>query len=240
MRIVFFIYGVLCLVLLFLLTGPLFIACVFINTDAAINLAYVLLRYIARLWLGLTFLRLRITGQARYNREQRILIANHSSYLDILTAMASIRGRYRILGKSGMGRIPLLGFFYRRLVIGVDRQDSSDRAMSVRMLNKALAKGYAVLIFPEGTFNESGAVLKTFYNGAFKLALARKIDLQPMLFPDNRDRMHYRSIFSLNPGRVRVIFSDRILISRYDNGQTAQLKNDAINVMEKAWSLAQP
>jgi 1-acyl-sn-glycerol-3-phosphate acyltransferase len=39
-------------------------------------------------------------------------------------------------------------------------------------------------MFPEGTFNETNAPLKDFYDGAFRIAIETKTAVKPVLFLD--------------------------------------------------------
>src|SRR6185437_3020337 len=143
------------------------------------------------------------------------------------------RDTFRILGKAEMARIPVFGFIYSRAVVMVDRSSIRDRSRSVRDLKMLVCDGLSVFIFPEGTFNETGMPLKTFYDGAFRIAIEMQTPIQPMLFPDTYDRMHYSTIFSLNPGSSRVIYLPTIEVAGMGPDDLEALKERVFRVMEE-------
>jgi 1-acyl-sn-glycerol-3-phosphate acyltransferase len=91
-------------------------------------------------------------------------------------------------------------------------------------LRKVLAKGISVVVFPEGTFNMGDAPLKELYDGAFKLAVETGKPIQPILFLDAFDRMHYRHFFTLTPGKSRSVYLDPIQPSDYPHADFKELK----------------
>jgi len=66
--------------------------------------------------------------------------------------------------------------------------------------------GISILIFPEGTFNETTNPLKDCYDGAFRLAIETQTPIKPLIFIDTYDRMRYDDLMSMNPGRCRAVF----------------------------------
>ena len=48
--------------------------------------------------------------------------------------------------------------------------------------------------------------LKQFYDGAFRIAIETQTPILPTLFLDTYDRLNYKSIFSLNPGKCRAVY----------------------------------
>jgi 1-acyl-sn-glycerol-3-phosphate acyltransferase len=140
-----------------------------------------------------------------------VFISNHISYLDIPCIFKAIRKQtFRVLAKADLKKVPVFGYIYSRGAVMVDRSSTRNRAESVRELKKLLAHHVSVFIFPEGTFNETGNSLKSFYDGAFRISLQTGTPLKPMLFLDNYRLMNYHSILSLKPGKSRVIFLNEI------------------------------
>ncbi len=165
--------------------------------------------------------------------KQYVFVANHTSYIDIPAIVRCMHQPIRALGKQEMVNYPVFGLIYRAAVICVDRSDAAHRAKSVKILKVAIKKGISVFIFPEGTFNETGQPLKDFYEGAFRIAIETKTPIKPVLFLDNIDRMHWRSIFSLSPGKNRVVFLDEIKVNAYvSSGNITALKQKVYDVMD--------
>jgi 1-acyl-sn-glycerol-3-phosphate acyltransferase len=122
---------------------------------------------------------------------------------------------------------------YKATVILVDRSSPEKRSKSVRALKAALNKGISIFLFPEGTFNESDQPLKSFFDGAFKLAIENQTPLKPLLMIDTLERMHFKSVFSLTPGYNRVVFLDEIDVSSYTINDVALLRDLTYKLMDE-------
>jgi len=199
------------------------------------NFIYKLCHLWTDTWLLLIGIRHRNIFESPLEKgKQYIFIANHISYLDIPIIFKAIRNRdIRVLGKAEMKKIPIFGFIYSRGAVLVDRSDAEKRAKSVRNLKSILRKGISIFIYPEGTFNETHQPLKDFYDGAFRIAIETKTPIRPILFLDTYDRMHYKTIFSLNPGPCRAVFLDEVDVEAFSMKEVALLKNKVYEQMEK-------
>src|SRR6185295_14848232 len=155
-------------------------------------------------------------------------------YIDIPSIVMCIHQPVRVLGKYEMVKYPLFGLIYRAAVILVDRSDAEHRAQSIRALKAAIARGISIFIFPEGTFNETDKPLKDFYDGAFRTAIETQTPIKPILFIDNINRLHWRSIFTLTPGLCRCVFLSEINVEGYTTKQDIQrLKQHVYDKMEE-------
>jgi 1-acyl-sn-glycerol-3-phosphate acyltransferase len=94
-----------------------------------------------------------------------------------------------------------------------------------------LRKGISVLVFPEGTFNETGLPLAPFFDGAFRIAIETATPLKPVLILDTYDRMPYHTPFSLNPGQSRAVFLDEIPVKGLTPEDIPALKEQAYQLM---------
>ena len=163
-----------------------------------------------------------------------VFVGNHNSYMDIPSIVQLKHQPIRPLAKFESSKIPLFGLIYRHAVVMVDRSDPEKRAQSLRNLKAALEKHISIFIFPEGTFSMTEAYpLKTFFNGAFKLAIEMNIPIQPVLLVDSIERMHFSSIFSLTPGKHRVIYLETVQVSDYTLDQMDELKDRVFKQMEE-------
>jgi len=166
---------------------------------------------------------------------QCVYVSNHISYLDIPMILQALRhNSFRVLGKAEMAKLPIFGYIYSRAVVMVDRSNAQQRSRSVRELKSVLAMDTSVFIFPEGTFNETRHPLKEFYDGAFRIAIETQTPLQPILFLDTYDRMHYSSLLTLRPGRTRAVFLPVVEVEGLDIGDLQELKARVFNLMEEA------
>lgn len=210
-RFLFSIYAAIWFVALMLLIFPLVIIASFFGRIRGGNMIYRLCVLWADCWFAFTFIRVRSIYEAPFNaNEKKIIVANHISYLDIPMLVKVFREPLRPLGKIEMTKIPVFGFIYKNAIVTVDRSDAAHRAASLKTLKSVLNKGISIFVFPEGTFNETSMPLKDFYNGAFKLAVETQTPVQPVLFLDTYKRMHYKSVFSLTPGKCRAVYLEKI------------------------------
>ncbi len=115
----------------------------------------------------------------------------------------------------------------------VERDKPEKRAKSVKQLISVLRKGTSIVIAPEGTFNMGHSPLKEFYDGAFKIAIETKTPIKPILVLDAYDRMHYRSIFTLNPGKSRAVYLEEIPVDGLTLSDVATLRERVYKVMDK-------
>ncbi len=115
----------------------------------------------------------------------------------------------------------------------VDRSNPERRAQSLRNLKDALKQKISIFIFPEGTFSMTEEQpLKSFYNGAFKLAIEMRVPIQPVLMVDAIDRMHFNSITSLSPGINRVVYLPTVYVDNYKIEDLELLKQQVYQMME--------
>jgi len=168
-------------------------------------------------------------------KRQYVFVFNHISFLDIPVLMKAIRRQhFRILGKAELAKVPIFGFLYKNAVVLVERDNVAARAKSVLQLKSVLKRGISIALAPEGTFNMGHEPLKEFYDGAFKIAIETQTPIKPLLFLDTYDRLHYRSFFSLTPGRSRVVFLEEIKVEGLTIKDVPILKNKVYEAMEEA------
>jgi 1-acyl-sn-glycerol-3-phosphate acyltransferase len=197
------------------------------------NMIYRLCMLWGDIWFFLIFIFHRnYYEQPADKSKQYIFVANHISYLDAPIIVKAIRRPIRALGKTEMATVPVFGFIYKYAVVRVDRSDAENRAKSVRNMKSVLMKGISIIVFPEGTFNMTSKPLKEFYDGAFRVAIETQMPIKPILFLDAYNRMNYRSVFSLNPGKNRVIYLEEIPVDGLTQKDVAMLKQKVFEVMD--------
>jgi 1-acyl-sn-glycerol-3-phosphate acyltransferase len=145
----------------------------------------------------------------------------------------TLRQPIRALGKTEMSKVPVFGFIYKYAVVRVDRTSADNRAKSVRNMRSILKKGISILVFPEGTFNMTEKPLKDFYDGAFRVAIDAQMPIKPFLLLDMYDRLNYKSVFSLTPGKSRAIFLEEISVEGLVQKDLPMLKQKVYSLMDK-------
>lgn len=229
-------YGFACFLVLMLILFPFFIVASFFGKVKGGNIIYSICRFWGDCWFFLLGIHHKnIYEQPHDSNKQYIFISNHISYFDIPMMMKAVRGQHiRILGKSEMAKIPLFGFIYRNAVVMVDRKDALQRAKSLKTLKSILVRNISIFICPEGTFNMTNAPLKEFYDGAFRISIETQTPIKPILFLDTYDRLNYKSIFSLSPGRSRAVYLHETITTGYTLADISHLKEKIYKQMEEA------
>ena len=238
LQFIYSLYAFLLFALVIILLAPLVILVLPLGRIRGGNLMYDIFRVCAKVWLYLVGIHhtTRYAGPKPSAQEQFIFIANHISYLDAIVIIPSVKHHFRPIGKYELMKIPIFGFIYKFCVITVNRSSAEDRARSLDDLRKVLARGISILVFPEGTFNESKNALKEMYDGAFKLAVETGKKIQPILLLDTFDRLHFRSVFLLTPGRSRAIYLDPIDPADHPHADHKGLKAIAEKIMSEKLS----
>ncbi len=198
------------------------------NNVGARKLIHKLIRMWATGWLWLIGMPVRVSGNLPEGRF--IIVANHISYMDTLAIFPAVSAYFRPLGKKEISKLPIIGFIYKQVVILVDRSSQVSRAISMRLMWRVLRKEGNILIFPEGTFNETEAPLKSFYDGAFRLAVNTGTDILPLILPDTVHRWHYSGWWKLWPGKNRAIFLPPV---KPQDKDMAALKQEVFGRMEE-------
>lgn len=188
----------------------------------------------ADVWFTLVFIFHKNIYVEELKKDQSyIFVANHISYLDSAIIPKTFRHPIRPLGKVEMAKVPVFGFIYKNVIVTVDRSSAENRAKSVLVLKSILRKGISVLVFPEGTFNMTHQPLKEFYDGAFRVAIETQTPIKPVLLMNSYDRMHYQSIFSLNPGKSRSVFLPEVSVEGLTVKDVAMLKEKVFEMMKE-------
>jgi 1-acyl-sn-glycerol-3-phosphate acyltransferase len=234
LRWLYCLYAMLTFIVVMLLVVPFVIIGSFFGKVRGGNFIYRLCTFWGDAWFLLVGIRHRNIYEVPHDKKkQYIFVANHISYLDAPIIVKTLRQRVRVLGKIEMAKVPVFGFIYKNAVVTVDRSSAENRARSVRTLKSIIKKGISIFIFPEGTFNETHTPVKAFFDGAFRIAIETQTPIKPVLFLDAYSRMHYRSVFSINPGRSRSVFLAPIPVEGLTSKDLPALKQKVFDVMEK-------
>ncbi len=230
----FSVYGFLVFIAILLLIFPLVIIASFFGKIKGGNFIYLLCQRWADAVLVFWGMHHNTIYTAPHDvNRQYVFVFNHISFIDIPFIMKAIRKQhFRILGKAELAKVPIFGFLYRQAVVMVDRDNPEKRATSVKQLKSVINKGISVVIAPEGTFNETGNALKDFYDGAFRVAIETQTPVKPILFLDAYDRLSYKNIFSLSPGKSRAVYLQEVSVEGLTVKDVKALKEQVYKIME--------
>ena len=152
-----------------------------------------------------------------------IFVSNHTSNLDALLICAYFEGDLRILAKTSLFRMPLLGRIMRlERHIPVQRgRNAASRNGSIRdQIRHAIAEGGSVLFFPEGTRTKTGELGK-FHRGAFFNAIQTNTPIVPMVVKGAFDAMP-KGTLHIKPGHCSLTLLDPIPVPDASAGTEAE------------------
>lgn len=150
--------------------------------------------------------------------------ANHASFLDPFVLAALSKNPIVFVGKKELVNIPIFGFFYKKVVIMVDRSNPKSRKRVFEMAKKRLRNGLSMAIFPEGLVPEEDVVLAPFKKGAFSLAIEFQMPIVPQVYYDCK-RFFSWNIFKGRPGVLRI--------HQHKFLKTKKLKDTDLNSLKK-------
>ena len=133
-----------------------------------------------------------------------VIIANHQSHLDLLCMMA-LHPKVVLLTTDWVWRNPVYALIIR-FAEYYPVSDGYDK--NVERLKKLVARGYSVVIFPEGTRSTTGEILR-FHKGAFQLAQALNIDILPV-FIHGANHVMPKNDLVLREGQLHVEIGQRM------------------------------
>lgn len=233
LQILYVIYAMILFLIMMLIVVSFVLVASFFGKIKGGNAVMRIVHWWADAWLFLIGIsHKRIVEQEIRAHQSYIFVSNHNSYMDIPQMLKAIRQPLRILGKAEMGKIPVFGIIYNAAVVPVLRGSAENRAKSVKTLRSVLSHEISIYIAPEGTFNMTDKPLIDFYDGAFRLAIETQTPIKPLLFLDAVDRLHWRNIFSLTPGKLRTVYLEEISPEDYTPFDVQAFKQKVYDVME--------
>lgn len=193
-------------------------------------------RFIAqsRVWMGvylpLIGCPLRVRGKENFAPGQNyVVVCNHNSLMDVPISSPAIPGGNKTIAKSEMAKLPLFGIIYKTGSVLVDRKSDKSRKDSYITMKKVLGMGLHMCIYPEGTRNKTDQPLKSFHDGAFRLAIDTRKAMIPGIIFNTRKVLPASKPFFLMPHRLQIHFLAPIPVEPTDTVET--LKNRVHGVM---------
>ena len=165
-----------------------------------------------------------------------MLVSNHKSMIDIMLMLSLSKDPIVFVGKKELEKIPLFGYFYRRVCILVDRSSPESRKEVYAKAIKRLDTGISVCIFPEGGVPDPSVILDKFKNGAFSLAIQFQIPIIPITFLDCEKKFPY--FFAYNhfygsPGKLRANVHEFIETKGLNQENKEFLKEKVYDILHK-------
>ena len=133
------------------------------------------------------FWRVQVQGVEKIDKNRSyVIVANHQSSLDILV-MFALRRHFKWVAKHSLFFVPIFGWhLFMAGYVPIRRGDRGSREAMMRRCQAQLASGNSIVMFPEGTRNQSRE-LGPFKRGAFALALQAGVDVIPVVISGTRN-----------------------------------------------------
>jgi 1-acyl-sn-glycerol-3-phosphate acyltransferase len=192
---------------------------------------HAVIRRATRLWFALTRIDLRIEGDAASLPKHVVIVANHSSFLDVSVLSAAIPGELTFVAKQEFSETFWEGTFLRRLgTIFVKRVDRAAGLEGRDELINAVKHGERLVVFPEGTLLRRPGIL-SFRLGAFAAAAATSAAVVPVAIRGTRDVLRGEQWF---PRRGAIAVDVGAPIAAFGTGFEAELM---LRDTARAWIL---
>lgn len=128
--------------------------------------------------------RIKRLNTIPHDNKSIILVANHSSYIDIMLMFRMRKRPFVFVGKKEIEKIPIFGYLYKRSAITVDRSSFKSRSKVYERAKEVIRDGYSICVFPERDYLDETILLNQFKIGAFKMAVEHKLPILPIVFYD--------------------------------------------------------
>jgi 1-acyl-sn-glycerol-3-phosphate acyltransferase len=174
---------------------------------------------------------LKVKGRENFKKgETYIVICNHNALIDVPISSPGIPGGNKTIAKIEMANTPLFGMLYRTGSVLVDRKNDLSRRESYNKMKEVLNLGLHMCIYPEGTRNKTDQPLKSFHDGAFRLAVDTGMPIIPGLIFNSRLAMPLHKTFYLRPVPLALHFLEPVPIAETDT--VGSLKEKLFEIMK--------
>ena len=198
--------------------------------------------WIGRKWISWIFrtcgVRVVTEGLENIDRTQPyVIMSNHQSVLDIGALVLTLPISWRFVAKRELTWVPFFGW-----ALGLSDQiviDRGNRTKSVRSLERAADRirgGLNVIIFPEGTRSQTGA-LREFKSGGFHLAIQAQAPILPVTVSGSFALTPKRSL-QVHSGTLKVVYGRPIPTRGMTADQRGELKDLVRAAIERGFDPA--
>jgi 1-acyl-sn-glycerol-3-phosphate acyltransferase len=170
-------------------------------------------------------------GRRNFKKGQPyVIVCNHNSFVDIPTTTFAIPYASKSLAKENIAKTPIWGIMYKVGSVLVNRDDPESRKRSFTEMKEVLNMGVNMLLYPEGTRNKTDDPLKSFYDGAFSLAIETKKPIMPAVIFNTRKILPGKSFFAW-PHSIHMHFLPPIPTENLTPEDIPALKEQVFKIM---------
>ncbi|MEO8712936.1 MAG: lysophospholipid acyltransferase family protein [Parafilimonas sp.] len=168
-------------------------------------------RHVSRVWMWL-FLHaigcpLTVKGAEYFKASTNyVIVSNHNSLMDVPVTTPFMPRANKTIARKDFAVIPVFGWIYSFGSVLVDRKSDASRRKSFEDMKHVLHLGLDMVIYPEGTRNRTNDPLKSFYDGAFRLATDTKKQVMPTLIFNTKKVLPVHKTFFMLPHKLEMHF----------------------------------
>ena len=179
-------------------------------------------------------------ARARRSGPPRLIVANHTTPVDILTLVHLFGGA--LVSHQGVAKIPFFGWMARTTgTIFVDRENPKSGAKAIRGIRRRLKEGRDVIVFPEGT-TFPGDEVREFKRGAFAAAGGVEAEILPVGLAYQPGAEFYQEPFGQHIARtisrrrtpVWVAIGEPRPVPKKKRGLEVQLREEVQSLVDRA------
>jgi len=177
--------------------------------------------------------KLKIYNRKNFKKGQvYIIVSNHQSLADIFV-LYRLFFHYKWVVKAELFKVPILGWnLALNRYIKLARGNTGGILKMMKDCEKALKQGSSLLIFPEGTRSVDGN-LKRFKEGAFKIALAAKVPILPIVISGTNKAIPDKRLLLGGNQKIKVKVLEAITYESFCDLNASELAKKVHAVMNK-------
>jgi len=143
-----------------------------------------------------------LRGSKNLPKEGAVIVANHSSGMDICAILAT-NIQFRFLSKASVFKVPLIGNAMKLAgYVPITRGAKGSHKEALNKSSEWIHKGVPMVFYPEGTRSLDGKIAP-FKSGAFRLAIAENVPIIPLVIKGTNEMMKKNS-FAPRPAHVII------------------------------------
>ncbi|UDQ97826.1 lysophospholipid acyltransferase family protein [Lentisphaerota bacterium WC36G] len=186
-------------------------------------------------------LKIIVNGEIPKDFTNKLIIANHSSYLDIIVHAALFPIRFT--PKAEIRRWPILGLYIESSrPIWVNRTSRQKAKELIKEFAKTIQHGIPLIVYPEGTTSNNRSSLLKFKTTSFEVAKQCKASLLPIvcLFRDTVDNkpLAWYGDMTLLPHLWRILGYKKMTVEvKILNDITIEKEKNRKQIAEEAYQI---
>ncbi|MCB0501145.1 MAG: 1-acyl-sn-glycerol-3-phosphate acyltransferase [Bacteroidetes bacterium] len=204
---------------------------IFVKYPSQMKAVYAVNRIVISIWSRMVGIKFHVKHRERADRKENyIVVMNHVNLTDIFLVNSCLNIPGKPLIKKETLKIPILGWLFGMTAVTVDRGAKKSRNSAYFALKNALLKGDSLLIFPEGSRNNSNLPLNNFNLGAFRLSIESGIKILPVVAINSRSLGFGKSLI-IKPRAAELHYLPPMDPNNFD-GSAEKLKEHCFNCMK--------